>query len=143
MGYLNDVFRYALARLGRREEAEDIAIEVVQALPHPCCRRELRVYMIGMARRKVANHLRRRRPSEAIRWDHAVESFDDAANESALVASAMNRLSPEHRDLLTLKYVLGFSSDEIGSALRKRASAVDSALQRARAAFETAWKEIE
>ena len=35
MGYLDTVFRYAMARLNQREEAEDIAIEVVQAYKCP------------------------------------------------------------------------------------------------------------
>ena len=63
MDFLDDVFRYSYARLGQREEAEDVAIEVVQALPNPCKRRDLRVYMLGMARRKIADRFRRARPT--------------------------------------------------------------------------------
>lgn len=98
--------------------------------------------MVGMARRKVADRLRRRRPTLEIREDAAVASFDGASDAAAMVAAAMARLSLEHRELLTLKYVLGFSSMEIGRALGKRAGAVDSGLQRARTAFETVWKEM-
>jgi len=67
MVYLDDFFRYAMARLRIREDAEDVAIEVVQSLPNPCARRELRIYMLGMARRKVADRLRSRRPLPTIR----------------------------------------------------------------------------
>ena len=142
MRHLDDVFRYAMARLGQREEAEDVAIEVVQSLPNPCRRRELRAYMVGMARRKVADRLRRRRPTVEVREDDAVGRFDGAFDEAATVAAAMARLGAEHRELLTLKYVLGFTSEEIGRALGKKPGAVDSALQRARAGFETVWKEM-
>jgi len=57
--FLDDIYRYARTRLGSREDAEDLAIEVVQALPAPCRRKDLRVYMIGIARRKLADRLRR------------------------------------------------------------------------------------
>ncbi len=142
MRHLDDVFRYAMARLGQREEAEDVAIEVVQSLPNPCRRRELRAYMVGMARRKVADRLRRRRPTVEVREGDAVGRFDGASDEAAVMAVAMARLSADHRELLTLKYVLGFSSEEIGRALGKRAGAVDSGLQRARAAFEAVWNDM-
>ncbi len=143
MRYLDDVFRYARTRLGDREEAEDVAIEVVQSLPNPCRRGELRSYMVGMARRKIADRLRRRRPFAALREGDAVGRFDFASDEAASVEAALARLTAEHRELLTLKYLLGFSSREIGLALGKRADAVDSGLQRARAAFAEIWKEME
>jgi RNA polymerase sigma-70 factor, ECF subfamily len=142
MRHLDDVFRYAMARLGSREEAEDVAIETVQALPNPCHRRELRAYMVGVARRKIADRLRRRRPTQPVRKADAVVRFDGVADEAATLEAALDRLSPEHRELLVLKYALGFSSEEIGRAIGKRPPAVDSALQRARAAFGAIWKEM-
>jgi len=139
MKYLDDVFRYAMARLGHREEAEDVAIEVVQALPTPCHRRDLRVYMLGMARRKVADRMRRTRPVVTIREHEAAERFDVRADEAAMVACTMQRLSAEHREALALKYVAGLSSAEMGQVLGKRAEAVNSLLQRARDAFSREW----
>ena len=143
MRYLDDVFRYAMARLGDREEAEDVAIETVQALPNPCQRRELRAYMVGVARRKVADRLRRRKPTAPLREMDHIATFERDSNEAATVAATLERLTPEHRELLVLKYALEFSSAEIGRALGKRPTAVDSALQRARAAFEAAWEGME
>jgi RNA polymerase sigma-70 factor, ECF subfamily len=139
MTFLDDVFRYALARLGQREEAEDIAIEVVQALPSPCYRRDLRPYMIGMARRKIADRLRKSRPPQVLLERDATDSFAAEADESAMVDAIMKGLSEEHREVLTLKYVIGLSSNEIGSLTGKRSTAVDSMLQRARDAFAEAW----
>lgn len=135
MVHLDDVFRYAFSRLGNREEAEDVAIEVVQSLPNPCRRRDLRVYMIGMARRKVADRLRRQRPSVEIRESDTAIRFDHQSDEATLVAATMARLSADHREVLTLKYVVGLTSAEIGGTLGVRSDAVDSRLQRARDAF--------
>lgn len=142
MRYLDEVFRYAMARLGQREEAEDLAIEVVQALPSPCFRRDLRVYMLGMARRKIADRRRGARPTLVVREADAATRFDAAADEAAVVACTMSGLSAEHREALALKYVIGLSSAEIGQMLGKRPDAVDSLLQRAREAFAREWDRL-
>ncbi|HLK17233.1 MAG TPA: sigma-70 family RNA polymerase sigma factor [Fimbriimonadaceae bacterium] len=139
MEHLDAVFRYAMARLHQREEAEDIAMEVVQALPNPCRRKELRLYMIGMARRKVADRLRRLQHGLPGIDHDASFRFDVRSDDAALVADAMQALSPDHREVLTLKYVVGLSSAEIGKVLARKPEAIDSLLQRARAAFGQAW----
>ena len=142
MGYLDDVFRYAYSRTGNREEAEDIAIEVVQALPNPCRKENLRVYMLGMARRKIANLARKRRDYVEIREVDATTRFDPAADDAALVGLTLAQLSDDHREVLTLKYVVGLSSREIGDLLGKAPPAIDSMLQRARDSFATTWTQL-
>jgi RNA polymerase sigma-70 factor (ECF subfamily) len=139
MVFLDDVFRYAMARLGHREDAEDVAIEVVQSLPNPCYRRDLRVYMLGMARRKVADRLRKRRPTMPMRESEATLRFDDKSDEITQVSAAMEAIAPDHREVLTLKYIVGLSSAEIGKLLGIRSDAVDSRLQRGREAFARAY----
>ncbi|HVT10846.1 MAG TPA: sigma-70 family RNA polymerase sigma factor [Fimbriimonadaceae bacterium] len=142
MVYLDDVFRYAMARLGSREDAEDVAIEVVQALPNPCYRRDLRTYMFGVARRKAIDRQRRARPTVAVREEDASARFDGASDHAAMVARAMSDLSEEHREALALKYIAGLTSAEIGRIVGKRPDAVDSLLQRARNAFAQAWTRL-
>jgi|SRR5579862_3394621 len=139
MVYYAEVFRYALTRLGNREDAEDIAIEVVQALPNPCFRRDLKIYMLGVARRKSISLLRRSRPAMEIRDHEAAVRFDDRSDQAAMVGQVLGAISLEHRDVLTLKYMAGLTSAEIGKVTGKRADAVDSMLQRARDAFAEAW----
>lgn len=141
MVFLDDVFRYAYARTRNREEAEDIAIEVVQALPNPCRKDNLRVYMLGMARRKIADHFRRQR-TNPIQESDATTRFDSRSDDVALVGDTLARLSDDHREVLTLKYVVGLSSQEIGELTGKNSTAIDSLLQRARGAFSEAWESI-
>jgi RNA polymerase sigma-70 factor (ECF subfamily) len=140
MVHLDHVFRYAFARLRHREDAEDIAIEVVQSLPNPCHRQDLRIYMIGMARRKVADRLRKpRMPLEP--HDHeASVRFDGRADDAAMVSATLAVLSDDHREVLVMKYIVGLTSSEIGAITGKNAAAVDSTLQRARDAFSKHWK---
>lgn len=142
MAYLDDVFRYAFARTGNREEAEDIAIEVVQALPSPCRKENLRMYMLGMARRKIADYARRRRPQTDLRELDTTTRFDPASDDATLVGHTLGQLSDEHREVLTLKYIVGLSSREIGDLLGKNSPAIDSLLQRARDSFAGIWSQL-
>ena len=142
MRYLDDVYRYAAVRLNQREDAEDIAIEVVQALPNPCSKSNLKVYMLGMARRKIADRLRKARPEQVIRESELSHRFDQSFVESQLVNQTFERLSAEHREALTLKYIVGLSSIEMGKVLSKRPEAVDSLLQRARESFGKSWNDL-
>ena len=142
MVYHTEVFRYAMSRLRNREDAEDVAIEVIQALPNPCSRRDLKVYMLGMARRKVFTRLRRDRPPVEVRDTDSSTRFDDRSDETTMVATVLAELSEEHREALTLKYIAGLSSAEIGRVTGKRSDAVDSMLQRARDAFAQAWTRL-
>jgi RNA polymerase sigma-70 factor (ECF subfamily) len=142
IAFLDDVFRYAFARTGNREEAEDIAIEVVQALPSPCRKQNLRVYMLGMARRKIADHARRRRATVDLKDLDATTRFDPASDDAALVGQTLARLSDDHREVLTLKYIVGLSSREIAELVAKQPPAIDSLLQRARDAFASEWNRL-
>jgi RNA polymerase sigma-70 factor (ECF subfamily) len=142
MRYLDEVFRYAAARLGRREDAEDIAIEVVQSLPNPCFKRDLKVYMLGMARRKCIDRMRKHRPSADLRDCDTALRFDSASDEAAIVEMVMRELSDDHREALSLKYIAGLSSAEIGRITGRKPAAVDSMLQRAREAFAEHWTRI-
>ena len=142
MVYLNDVYRYTMAKLGHREDAEDIAIEVVQTLPNPCRRRDLRVYMLGIARRKIADRVRKRKQTDTIHESDLKGRFDHQVDEAALVNAVMHVLSAEHREVLVLKYVVGMSSREVGKAMDKSPEAVDSLLQRAREAFSRQWDHL-
>jgi RNA polymerase sigma-70 factor, ECF subfamily len=140
--YLNDVYRYAMARLNHREDAEDIAIEVVQSLPNPCRRHDLRVYMLGIAKRKIADRYRRLKPADEIRETDLTGRFDHQADEATFVTCVMQNLTLEHREVLVLKYVVGMSSAEIGKVMSKKPEAVDSLLQRAREAFGRHWEDL-
>lgn len=142
MVYLDDVFRYAKSRLGQREEAEDVAVEVVEALPNRCRRRDLRLYMLGVARRKIATRLRKRQPMGAREDQDAAQGFAERSNEAADVQRVLASLLADHAEALTLKYVFGLTSAEIGKTLGRRSQAVDSLLQRAREAFSDAWTRL-
>jgi RNA polymerase sigma-70 factor (ECF subfamily) len=144
--YLDDVLRYAFFRLGSQEDAEDVAAQV----RHDAMREakklaeaeDPRLYMVGMARRKVADVLRRRRRSPRTRSlsDSAFAlpgANDDleAIHRRASVAAVLRRLPDDQREALALKYLVGLSAAEIATLTDRTPAAVNSLLQRAREAF--------
>jgi len=144
LAYLDDVVRYAFVRLGSREEAEDVAMEVFQAafrfrteLPKKL---DPKLYLIGIARRKIADHARRRKRERG----PATLSLDDPSlgdigvEQSCQITELLEALEalPElQRDALILKYLHGFTVQEIATLVRKSPQAVNSLLQRGRDAL--------
>jgi RNA polymerase sigma-70 factor, ECF subfamily len=139
ISHLDSVYRYSYSRLGQREEAEDIACEVVQALPNPCRRQDLKLYMLGMARRTVADRLRRRKPTASIRDRDVAPDSMVHTEDADMVGQTLEGMNTDQREALVCKYVIGMTSAEIGALTGRTAEAVDSLLQRARAAFATNW----
>ena len=141
MAYLDDIVRYAYARLGSHEEAEDVAMEVFQAAFR--FRRELpsksnpTLYLIGITRRKIADHLRsrnRQRGRNTVSLDDpTLKELSAQPNETSFqLVEALDSLPELQRDVLILKYLFGFSTDEIAGLIRKSPQAANSLLQRAR-----------
>jgi RNA polymerase sigma-70 factor (ECF subfamily) len=152
--HLTAVYRYVVRRLPRREDAEDVTAEVFQAAfarLHQCRGSAgPRAWLLGIARRKVADALRRRgRNRETLESDlpDAFADRESAADSGAgdpaksfareeanrtlrdLVAS----LNSDQREALLLQYVEGLSIAEVAEVMGKSPAAVNSLLQRARA----------
>lgn len=59
-----------------------------------------------------------------------------------MVEKVLSLLGDDQREALTLKYIVGLTSEEVGRALGRNPSAIDSLLQRARAAFAKEWNAL-
>jgi RNA polymerase sigma-70 factor (ECF subfamily) len=151
--YLATVVRYATARLGPGAEAEDVAAEVFVAAfaswkhcPTPASdgadHDPVRAWLLGIARRKVADALRRRqrRPeselSEAQTQQEAGSPEEELLGDEALeqLKAVLAALSEDQREALRLKYVEELSLVEMGIILKRSPAAVGQLLHRARAA---------
>jgi RNA polymerase sigma-70 factor (ECF subfamily) len=120
------------------EDAEDVAVEVFEAIHRMGGRlikkKDLRPYIFGIARRKVADKLRSRSQAQP---DNETNQ-PDLAEQSLLklqIGQALKQLPEQQREVLLLKYLHGFSTKEIASIVGKSSKAVNSLLQRARATF--------
>ncbi len=134
--FIDDIYRYAAAKTGSREDAEDIAIEVVHRAPKNLAREELKAYMVGIAKRRIADHYRKIRPDETRLQELQIPAMEEALD----VHRTLGNLAENHRECLILKYVAGLSSAEIGDLMELKPEAVDSLLQRARKSFADEWE---
>ncbi len=130
--YAMRVYRFALARLGSPEAAEDllqeVCLKVVEALP----RYEERgtpfgAWLFRIARNAVIDHVRAATPSEPL--DAVIDLHDDAPGpaelaelkgDAALLISALDRLTPEQRDVVVYRFFAGLSPVEIASVMDRR-----------------------
>lgn len=144
--YLNDVLRYAFFRLGSMEDAEDVAAQVLGDAQRMASRLETlqdpRLYMLGMARRKVAAALRKRGPRSRARslddpsfLPPSTDGNLDATQRRLAVSEVLRQLPDDQREVLALKYLHGLSTEEIAPLIRRSPAAVNSLLQRSREAF--------
>ena len=131
--------------MGNVEDAEDLTAEVYSAALN-CSRKpvdQLRAWIFGIARRKVAD-LRRKSGAPALPLEDAEGRLADAATpETALerrenvhqILKLVQRLPDEQREALMLQYVEDLKIAEIAEAMSKSTAAVNSLLQRARASI--------
>ena len=66
-----------------------------------------------------------------------------AADEKAAVAQVLASLTPEHREVIVLHDIEGFTHEEIAAALEIEPGTSKSRLSRARRAFRQRWHEVE
>jgi RNA polymerase sigma-70 factor (ECF subfamily) len=132
--YLDQVYHYVARRLERHEDVEDVCAEVFAAafeqLPRFRGEVEARLWLLGIARRRVADAPDRNRdglpPQAAVREESRV-----------VLHNLLAGLKDEQREALLLKYVEELSIEEIAVVMNRSKAATNSLLQRARA---TAFK---
>lgn len=145
--YLPVVYGYARNRL-QEADAEDVAAEVfrtalqkVQAEPDV----ELtKAWFLTVTRNLVIDRWRR-----DLRWEGrlAVLARDTTAAarpataDEDRVLDALDRLAPDHRAVLMLRYVDGFRTREIAEMIGRNPRAVDSLIARARRALLEAFED--
>jgi RNA polymerase sigma-70 factor, ECF subfamily len=111
-------------------------------------RGELRGWLFGIARHRVARHWRQRLArgdaAAAARVEISVEILDGAVapdavlahlEQAAIVQASLLALPPERRQVLVDKYVEGLSVSQIAARTGKSPKAVESLLSRARDQF--------
>jgi RNA polymerase sigma-70 factor (ECF subfamily) len=139
------VLRYALARVGRRDVAEDVTQEVCLAVLTGLSRyedtgRPFRSYVFAIAAHKVADAHRAAYGARDVTTSEVPETPDEAPgpeetalrSDDARRAHALLGLLPEdQRELLLLRVAAGLSAEETGAVLGMSAGAVRVAQHRA------------
>jgi RNA polymerase sigma-70 factor, ECF subfamily len=153
----NGIYRFVRWHLGApggeaEDVTQDVLIEVFRCLPRYEGRSRLRTWMLGLALNVCRQ---RRRASSGVRrafvvaeaTDEVLRTVADAtADLDALLArrevqvqvrSAIERLGPEHRDVVLLREIEGLSYGEIAGVLQIPVGTVRSRLHNARVELGT------
>jgi RNA polymerase sigma-70 factor (ECF subfamily) len=105
-------------------------------------------WILGVARHKLLDHLRRQR-----RTGWALLSWEDAVDDDALMTPEDNEVARERtiaalaavpspqREALLLRYLDGFTVPEVAAALGRSVSAAESLLARGRVSFRRGFRE--
>jgi RNA polymerase sigma-70 factor (ECF subfamily) len=145
------VLRYATARLGRRDVAEDVTQEVCLAVLTGLPRytdtgRPFRSYVFGIAAHKVADAHRAAYRRLDVATEDVPDTVDDApgpeelalrGEDSRRALALLDQLPEEQRELLLLRVAGGLSAEETGAVLDMTPGAVRVAQHRALARLRT------
>jgi|GEM_PF-2926619 len=138
--YSDDVWRFVASKLRRREDIEDVVMEVfgiafrnIESLRKAD---SPKLWLLVVARRKAMDCLRRSYRRSELPLDAALQIAGPSyENMSHQVRSLVDRLPDTHRDVLILKYVNGLETIEVAKIVKKSPKATNSLLQRARQAL--------
>jgi RNA polymerase sigma-70 factor, ECF subfamily len=142
--FSRQIWRFASSQVARREDAEDIVMEVFAAAFSNFSKLERaddqRLWLLAIARKKVADSMRRHYRRAERPYSIAESAATVPASDDMRLATqgALERLPENQRQVLVLKYVNGLSTEEVGLVVRKSPQATNSLLQRAREALREA-----
>lgn len=138
------IYRYAYARLNSEEEAKDIAsqtfLEAMRSIHRYSDRgKPILAWFYGIAHHLVSRR-RRELAKLAAEQDQAERADEQPSTEDSVVLgievrSALERLKPEQRDVLLLRFALGLPTRQVAQLLGKSEAATYSLQVRAAAAL--------
>ena len=148
---LPHVYGYLLSRCGRAAVAEDLTAETFLAAVDAVRRDDpppvSTLWLVGVARHKLADHWRRQSREErhlssvAAAWEP--ENSDDPGDahlDAVRARDVLACLSPPHRAALTLRYLDDLAVPEVADLLQRTVHATEALLVRARGAFRRAYE---
>lgn len=148
--HLDTVYGYVSRRTPTRQEAEDITAEVfaaaIDALPRFTGRSTALAWLIGIARRKLADWERRRKRSgHSVRLEMAQNLPAGSEHEPGpalaqaeaqkIIQDLVSGLPANQREALMLQYADSLPIADIAAVMGRSQASVNSLLQRARQAI--------
>ena len=147
--HFDRIYSYLHMSVGSRHDAEDLTTQTFVKMLEAIGRFQWRsvpfsAWLFRIAHNLAMDHFRASRrwqPEEEI--PEAVQGEETSAEDQALASlgqtsmlELIERLSPEQRQVLTLKFVFRFSNGEVASILEKTEGAVKSLQHRALASLQ-------
>ena len=139
--YADAIFRHCYFRINNREEATDLTQEVFMKVWRYMANGEKidnhRALFYKMATNSVIDYYRRKKPVSLDSLNEA--GFDMASNdhqkinnlvEAKQVAQFLNKLEPDYKQALTMRYIDDLSVQEIADILGERENTVSVRIHR-------------
>ncbi len=141
--FSTEIWRFVSSQVQHREDAEDVVMEVFAAAFKDFPRLERadnqRHWLLGIARRKVADAYRKRyRRAEMPLSEGVLAPTEGPSPMQLATRGALAQLPDNQREVLVLKYVNGLSTEETGRVTKRSATATNSLLQRGRQSLREA-----
>ena len=130
--YYRKMYRFAYVRTGDTTAAEDIAAEVFVAAAKGIASYKptgapFASWLYRIARNLTADHLERLRRRPAVPLDSvelASSAWDAGIDDATDIARALTHLTKEQQEVIVLRYLEGYSTDEIAKLIGKREGTV-------------------
>lgn len=147
--YVTPIYRYLFSRVGNEADAQDLTaqvfLEALEGLHRYHDRGNFAAWLFTIARRRAADHYRRRSP---LPLDDTPEPNDDNDPLSHVIEhEALDRLTgliaqldDDQRDLLRLRFAAGLTFGQIGIILGRREAAVKMAVHRLLDQLRAKWR---
>lgn len=135
--YLDLIFNYIARQVRPISEAEDVCATVfVEAYKHwHKCKGDAKPWLFGIARRKVSDHLRRKKVLLNIREEdaqgNAMADFESASLHKE-AKTVLNQLNAQEQEVLLLSVVEELTVAEIAAVIGRSEKATNSLLGRTR-----------
>lgn len=156
LDYKNRLFKYILKKISSREDAEeilhDVFMESLDSLRNFTFKCSLNTFLCSIANHKIIDFYRKQKvknvvlsalPEDITPLISKLLGPEEEFNVSEVrqqIKVVMNKLRPHYAVILKLKYVEGFSMEEIAQKLITSVKSVESMLFRARSAFTKEYK---
>ena len=122
LSYFNPVFRYIFIRLRNQQDAEDLAqavfLKFYQSLPRFSYQKDPLAYFFTIARNTVIDHIRKKK-TEPIDYAENIPATPPISPQTRHdIVLLLNMLDEKHRDILILKFINGYRTEEIAQILQ-------------------------
>ena len=148
--YVTKVYRYLYVRLRDSAEAEDLTAQVfTEALEKLHTYREqgsFAGWLFTLARRRLIDHYRRRRPTLALNAARNVTDGTDVPGavthnqQLERLTQLVQQLDADQQELLSLRFAAELTYADIGAAVGKSEAAVKMAIRRLLNQLEAQWE---
>ncbi|MBE9159411.1 RNA polymerase sigma factor [Nodosilinea sp. LEGE 06152] len=140
--YLTPVYRYQMARVGNTHDAQDLTAQTFlaaqEALTNYRNQDKFAAWLMSIARRKLADHFRRKRPTLPLEMaDYVAQpsvSAEDLVDRQLYlqqISQALERLTPNRAEAIALRLFGEFSTAEAAQIMGKSEAAFRMLVSRA------------